>query len=80
MDAAYDNPASHVPTLFEWSTHPLVECWFKSSATHLLDRVDDYLQLLDRYGVAWERIECDVFDEETLYEDEVQLVVATSAS
>ncbi|CAN5396419.1 hypothetical protein BH09ACT4_BH09ACT4_18230 [soil metagenome] len=52
-----------------------VECWFKTSATRLVERVDGYLALLERYGVAWERVESDRL-ESVLYEDAVQLVVA----
>ena len=68
---AYAEPSSDV---FDRAAHPITECWFRSSATHLLDRVDGYLVLLDRYGEPWERVETD--DPGTvLFEDSVQVVV-----
>jgi len=52
-DAAYRDPAAVDPTLFDKATHPQATCWFRASAAHLLCRVPGYLELLDRYGIAW---------------------------
>ena len=56
-----------------------MECWFKLTATHLLERVPGYLALLDRYGVAWVERRSDA-PGRVLYEDEVQIVVAVPAA
>ena len=77
LDVAYPDPASVDPTLFDNSAHPVVNCWFKATARRLLDRIPGYLDLLDRYGVAW--IERTSTNPGTiLYEDDVQVVVAPS--
>ena len=48
-------------------------CWFKETATHLLDRVPGYLDLLDRYGIGW--VERRTSNPGTvLYEDDVQVL------
>lgn len=77
LDAAYPDPASVDPTLFDKSAHPVVSCWFKATAHPLLDRVAGYLDLLDRYGVAWAK-RTSTNPGTILYEDDVQVVVATS--
>ena len=69
---AYPEPG---PGIFDRAAHPITEWWFRASASHLIARVDGYLNLLDRHGVPWERAESD--DPGTvIYEDSVQLVVA----
>lgn len=74
-DDAYPDPASSSPELFDRDVHPLVSCWFRTRAAHLLDRVPGYLQLLDDHGVAWCRVLSDA-PGRVLYEDDVQVVVA----
>ena len=71
-EAAYPQPDAAV---FDRTVNPITECWFRSSATALLSRVDGYLALLDEHGVAWERIESDA-PGRVVYEDAVQVVVA----
>jgi hypothetical protein len=74
FEAAYTDPATVDPTLFDRSVHPHVTCWFKDTAGHLLARVPGYLDLLDRHGVAWrERRSPDPGP--VLYEDDVQVLV-----
>jgi hypothetical protein len=74
LDAAHTDPASVDPTIFDKNIYPRTSCWFRGSATHLLERVPGYLALLDRYGVAW--VERRSFDPGTvLYEDADQVVV-----
>jgi GNAT superfamily N-acetyltransferase len=71
FEAAYTDPATVDPTLF----HRPVSGWFKDTATHLLERVPGYLDLLDRHGVRW--TECrSPAPGPILYEDPVQIVVA----
>ncbi|MCP3804834.1 hypothetical protein NLX83_36765 [Allokutzneria sp. A3M-2-11 16] len=75
FDEAYPDPGKADPTLFDKSVHPVTACWFKPTATHLLERVPGYLALLDRYGVACvERTS--TAPGRVLYEDDVQIVVA----
>lgn len=71
---AYVDPGTVDPTLFDKAIHPHATCWFKSAATHLLDYVDGYLDLLTRHGVAWRRQES-AHPGDVLYEDDVQVVV-----
>ncbi len=73
-DAAYPDPGTVDPTLFDKTVNPVVSCWFRESATHLLAKVPGYLALLDRYGVRWvERRSQD--PGVILYADDVQIVV-----
>ncbi|MBE7187993.1 hypothetical protein [Jatrophihabitans endophyticus] len=77
FERAYRDPATVDPAVFDRARHPVVSCWFKATATHLLGRVDGYLDLLDRYGVGWECVRsCD--PGRVLYEDDVQVVVEPS--
>lgn len=75
MNDAYADPGSVDRTLFDRTVNPIVECWFKESATHLVARTREYLDLLDRYGVAWVERRSDA-PGTILYEDDVQVVVA----
>jgi hypothetical protein len=74
-NAAYADPATAVPGLFDRAVNPVTECWFRSSAVELIARVGGYLELLDRYGVSWECAGSDA-PGRILYEDDVQIVVA----
>ena len=73
-DAAYTNPGSVDPSIFDKTIHPLATCWFKASAVHLLAYATGYLQLLDRYCVAWRCRESED-PGHVLYQDDVQVVV-----
>jgi len=77
-NAAYIEPGAVDPAIFDREANPGAVCWFKGSATHLLERVDGYLDLLDRYGVAWERVETDA-PGRIVYEDDVQVVAVSLA-
>jgi hypothetical protein len=78
-DAAYPDPGTVDPTLFDKTVNPVVSCWFRESATHLLAKVPDHLALLDRYGVGWvERRSPD--PGVILYADDVQIVVRPHSS
>ena len=74
FNAAYPDPGTVNPALFDRSRHRVVACWFKASAQNLLSRVSGCLDLLDRYGVAWAERRC-VDPGRVLYEDSVQVVV-----
>jgi hypothetical protein len=77
-DAAYPDPGKADPTLWDAALHPDVSCWFKATATHLLERVPGYLDLLDRYGVSWTERRSSS-PGRVLYEDDVQVVVEWSS-
>ena len=75
LNAAYIDPATVDPTLFDRTINPIATCWFNSTATHVLDRVPGYLALLDRYDTPW-RMARSENPGPRLYEDDVQVVVA----
>ncbi len=60
--------------MFDKDIHPLTSCWFKAGAGELIDRIGGYLELLDRYGIGWQRVESDD-PGQVLYADEHQVVV-----
>jgi hypothetical protein len=79
LTAAYIDPGTVDPTIFDKRVHPHISCWFNESATHLLDRVPGYLAILDRHGVAWaERRSLD--PGVVIYEDADQVVVVPRAA
>ncbi|MGY0017817.1 hypothetical protein [Streptomyces sp. cg35] len=73
-DAAYTDPSTVDPTVYDQEVNPGAAAWFKPSATHLLDRVPGYLEILAAHGV-----DCDLVRSadpgRVVYEDEVQIVV-----
>ncbi|WEV28882.1 hypothetical protein OYE22_29625 [Streptomyces sp. 71268] len=77
-DAAYTNP-SHVDTsVYDRERHPTAVAWFRSSARHLIERVDGYLEILTAHGVGWVRLSS-TDPGRVLYEDAVQIVVVPHA-
>jgi hypothetical protein len=74
LGAAYTDPATVDPALFDRTVHDEVRCWFKSSAEHLIALVPGTLRLLDTYGVAWVERRS-LRPGRVLYEDDVQVVV-----
>jgi hypothetical protein len=74
MTAAYIDPATIDPSIFDRAIHPQTSCWFKESAISLLERTAGYLDLLDRYGMGWVRLTSED-PGVVLYEDENQVVV-----
>lgn len=74
-DAAYTNPATVDPEVYDEAIHPLTATWFKATASHLVGRVHPYLELLERYRVPCVRLESDVVPGRVIYEDEYQVVV-----
>ncbi|MCI9887987.1 hypothetical protein JT358_05865 [Micrococcales bacterium 31B] len=73
-NAAYADPSTRDPSVYDHVINPGARSWFKlDAAAHLLDRVAGYLDLLDRYGVAWQRLETTA-PGRIVYEDDVQIV------
>jgi hypothetical protein len=73
LTALYPDPSRVDPLVYDRAHHPGAASWFRAGAAHLLDRMGDYCALLDRHGVAWERIETDD-PGVILYSDDVQIV------
>lgn len=78
-DAAYPDPATVDPSVFDKRVHPIASCWFRTSATGLLREIPGYLDLLDRYGVPWVRRTSDA-PGRVIYSDAFQVVVVPAPS
>ncbi|MER7515505.1 hypothetical protein [Streptomyces sp. NPDC126499] len=72
-DAAYPDPSGADPAVYDHEVNPGAVAWFKASATHLLDRVPGYLELLAAHGVPCVRVES-ADPGRIVYEDDVQVV------
>ncbi|MFY0405429.1 NUDIX hydrolase [Solicola sp. PLA-1-18] len=73
FDRAYTDPSSVDASIYNHAINPVTRSWFKTSAQHLIDRVDGYLRILRAHGVAYVRIECHD-PGPVLYEDAHQVV------
>ncbi|MFJ1594452.1 hypothetical protein ACIOD0_30045 [Kitasatospora albolonga] len=77
-DAAYTDPSTVDPHVYDEEINPGAAAWFKSSATHLLARVSGYLEILSAHGV-----DCRALGSadpgRIIYEDDVQIVVVPHA-
>ncbi|MEU0163689.1 hypothetical protein ABZ154_34170 [Streptomyces sp. NPDC006261] len=73
-NVAYTDPSTLDPTVYDHEINPGAAAWFKPTATHLLERVPGYLQVLTAHGV-----ECQLLRSadpgRVIYEDDVQVVV-----
>lgn len=74
FDAAYADPSLSDPGVYDRERNPGAVAWFRTSAAHLLAELDGYLDLLDRHGVEWERVESDA-PGRIVYANEVQVIV-----
>ncbi|MFV0129563.1 hypothetical protein ACLGI4_17945 [Streptomyces sp. HMX112] len=72
-DATYPNPSDTDPSVYDQVLNPGAVAWFKTTAVHLIDRVDGYLRLLEAHGVECARVES-ADPGRIVYEDEVQVV------
>jgi hypothetical protein len=57
------------------AVNPGAAAWFKSSAQHLLVRIDGYLAVLNDHHVAWVRLAERTAPGRVVYEDDHQVVV-----
>ncbi|NUV89470.1 hypothetical protein G6W61_25215 [Streptomyces sp. KAI-26] len=77
-DAAYTDPSTVDPHVYDEEINPGAAAWFKPSATHLLARVSGYLEILSAHGV-----DCRALGSadpgRIIYEDDVQIVVVPHA-
>ncbi|WP_406101477.1 hypothetical protein OG698_04185 [Streptomyces sp. NBC_01003] len=73
-DLAYPDPSKVDPSVYDPAVSPTATAWFKPTATHLMERVDGYLEILAAHGVDC-RIVRSSDPGQVIYEDEVQIVV-----
>lgn len=73
-DAAYTDPSTVDPSVYDDAVNPGAAAWFKSSARHLLARVPGYLEILAAHGVEC-RLLRSADPGRVVYEDDVQIVV-----
>lgn len=75
-DLAYPDPSKVDPSVHDPAVSPTATAWFKPTATHLMERVDGYLEILAAHGVDCRVVRsCD--PGQVISEDEVQIVVVT---
>ncbi|MFC4335609.1 hypothetical protein [Salininema proteolyticum] len=73
-DRAYADPSDVDPAVYDRRVNPGAAAWFKPSATHLIERVVGYLEILAAHGVECRTIRS-ADPGRVVYEDEVQIVV-----
>ncbi|MFF3772073.1 hypothetical protein [Streptomyces sp. NPDC002232] len=77
-DAAYTDPSTVDPQVYDGKVNPGAAAWFKSSATHLIARVSGYLEILSAHGVDCQTVRS-ADPGRIVYEDDVQIVVVPYA-
>ncbi|MFD6312807.1 hypothetical protein [Streptomyces nigra] len=77
-DAAYTDPSTVDPRVYDEHVNPGAAAWFKPSATHLLARVPGYLPILAAHGVACQLLRS-ADPGRVVYEDAVQIMVVRYA-
>lgn len=55
LDAAYPDPTAAGSDAYDQALHPRAEAWSRADADDVLGLLPPVLDLLDRYGVHWER-------------------------
>lgn len=73
LTAAYVDPSTVSPDCYDPRTRPGARAWFRLPSSEPLEMTHEYLDLLDRYGVAWTELRTDAPGRIT-YEDAVQVV------
>ncbi|GAB3533655.1 hypothetical protein GCM10027403_08050 [Arthrobacter tecti] len=73
-NAAYPDPSTVDASIYDRAVNPAAQAWFKGSAAPLLAKVDEYMELLQRYGVECVRV-TSKDPGRVLYEDDFQIVV-----
>lgn len=74
FNLAYPDPSESNPGVSDSQVNPQAAAWFKETATHLLERIEPYLEMLRQHGVPFVRLVSDN-PGQVIYEDEVQVVV-----
>lgn len=73
-DAAYTDPSTVDPTVYDPRVNPGAAAWFKPTAVELIARVDGYLEILAAHGVEC-RLVRSADPGRVVYEDAHQIVV-----
>ncbi len=68
------DPSDVDPLVYDRASNPKAAAWFKPTATHLLERLPGYLDILATHGVACVRVEM-ADPGKVIYEDPHQIVV-----
>lgn len=74
FNLVYSDSSKSNPGVYDPQVNPQAAAWFKDTATHLLERIEPYLEMLMRYDVQFVTL----FSEDPglfIYEDAVQVVV-----
>jgi hypothetical protein len=75
FDDAYPDPSTVDPTVYDHAVNPRAVAWFKQeAAADLVAATLEHCAILDRYDIAWERVESDE-PGRVVYEDAHQVVV-----
>lgn len=72
-NAAYPDPTEASPGCYEREANPGARSWFKETAGILFELTVPYLELLDRYGIAWTEL-ATTMPGRIVHEDDVQVV------
>lgn len=73
-NANFTDPSTIDPQVYDRELHPLAAAWFKTSATHLVERVSGYLEVLYAHGVECVAVYSDA-PGIVIYEDNEQIIV-----
>jgi hypothetical protein len=74
-DATYPDPGAADPDIYDSDINAGANAWYKTTAQHLITRVDGYLEILTSHRIDYERLETCHPPGRVIYEDEDQIVV-----
>ncbi|MGW7413721.1 hypothetical protein [Streptomyces sp. NPDC054863] len=74
-DAAYPEPSSIDPSVYDHAVNPGAVAWFKVGSVELIGRVPGYLEILDAHGFECVEVRSADAPGRVVYEDEWQVVV-----
>jgi hypothetical protein len=77
-DAAYRDPCTIDPSVYDKQLNPGAASWFRPTATTLLRRVEGYLAILSAHAVAWQQI-TSPDPGRVVYQDEFHVVAVPRA-
>ena len=77
-DAAYRDPGTIDPSVYDKQLNPGAASWFRPTATTLLRRAEGYLAILSAHSVAWQQI-TSPDPGRVVYEDEFHVVAVPRA-
>ncbi|WP_197517321.1 hypothetical protein [Microbacterium karelineae] len=77
-ESRYTDPSNTDPSVYDPLLNPQATSWFRADAEHLIERIGEYLEVLDTYGIEHERTESSN-PGRIIFEDDVQVVVVPSA-